>query len=141
MVIKNTRLYETYKAGEYIPWSLDRMVRLVKDAIEQFEIANIPIIRVGLHAEPSMLNNLIAGPYHPSFRYLVDSLIAREKMEAIIENLNLIPPRITFKVPTKEVSLYLGHKKDNIRTLRKKFGIEKIVIQQTSNLEDLQMVA
>lgn len=61
-----------YAAGEYFPWSLDRMVQLVKDALLEFQKASIPVIRVGLHTDSSMLENLIDGPYHPSFRYLVD---------------------------------------------------------------------
>ncbi|MZG54104.1 MAG: radical SAM protein [Nitrospinae bacterium] len=141
LVIKNTQLYKMYEDGKYTPWSLDRMVGLVKEAMNEFKNANIPVIRVGLHADPSMLANLVAGPYHPSFRYLVDSLIARDKMTALIDRLETIPDNITFKVPSREVSLYLGHKKDNIRNLKNKFGIEKIVIDHTANQEELQLVA
>ena len=114
---------------------------VVKEAMKKFKIANIPIIRVGLHADPSMLENFVAGPYHPSFRYLVDSLIARDEMTALIEQLNFIPSVITFKVPSREVSLYLGHKNDNIQALRKQFGIKKIIFQQTGNHEVLQLGA
>ena len=86
LVIKNTRLFEMYNSGEYIPWSLDRMIRLVKDSLIEFQKAKIPIIRVGLHADESMLKNLVDGPYHPSFRYLVDRLIAREKMYDLLND-------------------------------------------------------
>ena len=141
LIIKNTQLYEMYKAKKYIPWSLKRMIELVKESMKKFKNANIPVIRVGLHAEPSMLENLIAGPYHPSFRYLVESLIARDKMAALIDRLEIIPPIITFKVPSREVSLYLGHKKDNIQALRNQFGVKNIIFQQTGNHEDLQLVA
>ena len=141
LVIKNTQLYEMYKAKKYIPWSLNRMIGLVKESVKKFKNANIPVIRVGLHADPSMLENLIAGPYHPSFRYLVESLIARDKMAALIDRLETIPPIITFKVPSREVSLYLGHKKDNIQALRNKFGVKNIIFQKTGNHEDLHLVA
>ena len=141
LVIKNTRLYEMYRSGNYSPWSLDRMLLLVKEAMNEFERSGIPVIRVGLHADPSMLENLVKGPYHPSFRFLVDSLIARDKMTAMIDGLKTIPPIITFKVPSREVSLYLGHKKDNIRAIRNKYGIENIFIKQIGDQEGLQLVA
>ena len=141
LVIKNTQLYEMYKAKKYIPWNLDRMILLVKESMKKFKNANIPVIRVGLHSDPSMLENFIAGPYHPSFRYLVESLIARDKMAALIDRLEIIPSVITFKVPSREVSLYLGHKKDNIQALRNQFGIKTILFQQPGNHEDLQLVA
>ena len=99
------------------------------------------MIRVGLHSDPSMLENLVAGPYHPSFRYLVDSLIARDKMVALIDGMETIPPIITFKIPSREVSLYLGYKKDNIQALRNQFGVKKIMFQQTGNHEGLELVA
>ena len=141
LVIKNTKLYEMYKLGEYIPWKLNRMVRLVKDALLAFQEENIPVIRVGLHSDTSMLENLVDGPYHPSFRYLVDSLIAREKMFDLIDELQSLPKTLTFRVPSRQVSLYLGHKKDNIQAIQNMYGINNIFIQQIGDQEDLQLVA
>jgi len=141
LVIKNTELYEMYKLGKYLPWKLNRMVRLVKDALIAFQKENIPVIRVGLHADPSMLENFVDGPYHPAFRYLVDSLIAREKMFNLIDQLQEIPEALTFKVPSRQVSLYLGHKKDNIQAIQNMYGINNILIQQIGDQEDLQLVA
>ena len=141
LVIKNTELYEMYKLGKYVPWKLTRMVRLVKDALISFKKENISVIRVGLHADPSMLENLVDGPYHPAFRYLVDSLIAREKMFDLIGHLKKVPQTLTFKVPSRQVSLYLGHKKDNIQAIQKMYGINNVLIQQIGDQEDLQLVA
>ncbi|GIS73203.1 MAG: hypothetical protein CM1200mP10_27800 [Candidatus Neomarinimicrobiota bacterium] len=141
LVIRNTTLFEMYSRGEYLPWSLDRMLQLVKAAMIEFEKVDIPVIRVGLHSDPSMLENLVDGPYHPSFRYLVESLIARDKMVSMIERLKNIPPELTFIVPSNKVSLYLGHKKNNIDKIKKLFGINNIFLQQTGNQEDLKLVA
>jgi histone acetyltransferase (RNA polymerase elongator complex component) len=141
LVIRNTKLYEMYKLGEYRPWALDRMVRLVKDSLLAFQRVKIPVIRVGLHSDPSMLKNLIDGPYHPSFRYLVDSLIAKEKMIDLIDQLQSIPKKLTFKVPSRQVSLYLGHKKDNIQAIQNLYSIDNIFIQQIGDQEKLQLVA
>ena len=55
--------------------------------------------------------------------------------------LNIIPSEVTFKVPSREVSLYLGYKKDNIRDLKIKFGIKNIFIQQTCAPDRIQLVA
>tara|TARA_B100001123_G_scaffold8041_1_gene9945 strand:- start:1586 stop:2602 length:1017 start_codon:yes stop_codon:yes gene_type:complete len=141
LVIRNTTLFKMYNTGEYLPWSLNRMLQLVKASMIEFEQADIPVIRVGLHSDPSMLENLVDGPYHPSFRYLVDSLIARDRMVSMIEGLKNIPSDLTFKVPSNKVSLYLGHKKSNIHEIKKMFGINHIFLQQTGNHEDLKLVA
>jgi histone acetyltransferase (RNA polymerase elongator complex component) len=141
LVIRKTKLYEMYKLGEYRSWALDRMVRLVKDALLAFQSENISVIRVGLHSDPSMLENFVDGPYHPAFRYLVDSLIAREKMFDLINQLQRVPQTLTFKVPTRQVSLYLGHKKDNIQAIQNRYGIKTILFQQIDDQEILQLVA
>jgi histone acetyltransferase (RNA polymerase elongator complex component) len=141
LVIKNTKLYEMYRLGEYLPWKLNRMVRLVKDALLEFQSKNISVIRVGLHSDPSMLENFVDGPYHPAFRYLVDSLIAREKMFDLINQLQIVPQTLTFKVPSRQVSLYLGHKKDNIQAIQNLYGINTVLIKQIGNQETLQLVA
>jgi len=140
LVIKNTKLFEMYSSGNYVPWSLDRMIALVKNALIAFQQADIPVIRVGLHADPSMLENFVDGPYHPSFRYLVDRLIARDKMFDLLNRLGKYPKSITFKVPSRQVSLFLGHKKDNILAIKEKFGIQNILLKQIDNQEDLELV-
>jgi len=55
--------------------------------------------------------------------------------------LQKIPEAITFKVPSRQVSLYLGHKKDNIQAIQNMYGINNILIQQIGDQEDLQLVA
>ena len=59
----------------------------------------------------------------------------------LIDQLQKIPEAITFKVPSRQVSLYLGHKKDNIQAIQNMYGINKILIQQIGDQEDLQLVA
>ncbi len=140
LVIKNTKLFEMYTSGNYVPWSLDRMIELVKISLIAFQKADIPVIRVGLHADPSMLENFVDGPYHPSFRYLVDRLIARDKMFHLLNRLGKYPKTITFKVPSRQVSLFLGHKKDNILAIKQKFGINNILLKQIDNQEDFELV-
>ena len=140
LVIKNTKLFEMYNSGNYLPWSLDRMIELVKNSLIAFQKADIPVIRVGLHADPSMLENFVDGPYHPSFRYLVDRLIARDKMFHLLNRLSKYPKTITFKVPPRQVSLFLGHKKDNILAIKEKFGIHNILLKQIDNQKDIELV-
>ncbi len=141
LVIKNTRLYEMYLSGKYIPWSLERMVRVVKEALMKFHAESIPVIRVGLHPDASMLENFVAGPYHPSFRYLVDSLIAQDRMCKLIDRLQKIPSTIIFKVPSRKVSLYLGHKKENIQAIKANYNIQNIIVQQFNSQDGLELVA
>ncbi len=141
LVIKNTGLFEMYKQGNFTPWKLDRMIESVKDAVLKFEKAGIRVIRVGLHPDPSLMENFVDGPYHPSFRYLVDSFIARERMIMKINSLKNIPLSITFRVPARKISQYLGHKKENLSIIKNLFKLNSIKFQQDATSEHLELVA
>lgn len=141
LVIKNTGLFDMYQQGTFSPWKMERMIEAVKEAVVQFEKADIPVIRVGLHPDQSLLENFVEGPFHPSFRYLVDSRIARDRMIQMIQKLKQIPPSVGFRVPSKKLSQYLGHKKENLSFIKSIFDLESISIRQDSKLEQLELVA
>ena len=141
LVIKNTSIFDMYQQGNYTPWNLERMIEAVKEAVVKFEQAGIKVIRVGLHPDPSLMENFVDGPFHPSFRYLVDSCIARERMITMISKLKEIPLAITFRVPAKKVSLYVGHKKENISIIKNMFGLDSIKLQQDASRKNLELVA
>jgi len=72
LVLKDTPLEGMYLRGEFTPWALDDMVMVCKDISALFERAGITIIRMGLHPGEGLRKSVVAGPYHPSFRNLVD---------------------------------------------------------------------
>mgnify|MGYP000032326869 FL=1 len=141
LVVKNTGLFDMYRQGTYTPWNLERMIEAVKEAVVQFKKNGIPVIRVGLHPDQSLLENYVDGPFHPSFRYLVDSRIARDQMINMIRALKQIPSSITFRVPAKRLSNFVGHKKENLSIIKSIFGLESISIQQGGIAEHLELVA
>ncbi len=72
LVLKDTPLHRMYLNNEYASWGLDEMVEVCKVVITRFDEAGIPVIRVGLQTTDALLENLVAGPHHPSFRGLVE---------------------------------------------------------------------
>lgn len=72
LVVRDTPLEEMYQRGLYTPWSLADMVEICKKLVCLFNAKGIPIIRLGLHASESLGKAIVAGPYHPSLRGLVD---------------------------------------------------------------------
>ena len=97
LVIKNTEIYEMYLRGDFVPWSLEETIIALKEAVLKFRRRNIPIIRLGLHAEPTMLKNFVAGPYHPSIKYLVDCRIGLEQLSTIVRKLPISQKTICFQ--------------------------------------------
>lgn len=72
LVIRDTPLEKMYLFGSYNPWSLTEMADICKKLVSLFNAKGIPIIRLGLQPTEILEQNVLAGPYHPSFRELVD---------------------------------------------------------------------
>ncbi|MBI5885490.1 MAG: radical SAM protein [Deltaproteobacteria bacterium] len=72
VVLKETKLHDMYLAGAYRPWEMDEMVGVCAQAALRFAGAGIPVIRMGLASSEGLAHRVVAGPYHPSFRQLVE---------------------------------------------------------------------
>ena len=86
LVLRGTPLAAWYEAGEYLPQTLDEAVSLCAKLVQLFEENGVPVIRLGLHTGESLTQNLLAGPYHPAFRELVDGAIYLDKMQKLLQN-------------------------------------------------------
>jgi histone acetyltransferase (RNA polymerase elongator complex component) len=141
LVVRHTELFEMYKEGKYTPWSLERTVENLTRAVKIFRAKNIPVIRLGLHPDPSLLKNYVAGPYHPSLRYLVDCRIGLEEMIDNIRNQKNLNGQVKFKVPSNRVSVYIGHKRENIQKLKTLFHLDNVLLQPEKICDRLQLIA
>lgn len=139
VVIRHTRLYRMYKQKKYSPWDLKTTLEALKWAVVKFRQSEIPIIRLGLHPDPSMLKNYVAGPYHPALRYLVDCRIALDQMIDALKAVEPVPEQVTFKVPAKWLSVYKGHKKENVRRLKEMFFLRDILFEPKESQNKLEL--
>lgn len=73
IVLKDTDLEALYKDGIYKPQKLEDAVALASKLYEMFWLANIRVIRLGLHSLEE--NAYIAGPWHAAFSELCQSQI------------------------------------------------------------------
>ncbi len=141
LVIKNTEIHEMYLRKAFTPWSLEKTIDSLKEAVLKFRSRNIPIIRLGLHSEPSMLENFVAGPYHPSIKYLIDCRIGFDELSAIASDLPKSQKSICFQVPIKKLSVYKGHKLENVQKLKEAFNLNEVKINPLEGLEYPQAIA
>lgn len=74
LVVKDTPLEKMYQAGLYKPWALAEMTDICRKLVSLFDAKGIPVIRLGLQSTETLEDNILAGPYHPSFRNLLASL-------------------------------------------------------------------
>ncbi|RJP58552.1 MAG: radical SAM protein [Deltaproteobacteria bacterium] len=130
LVIKDTPLEKLYLRGGFLPMTLDEAVSICKNALVKFKIADIPVIRLGLQSTPELerQGTIIAGPYHPSFRHLVESAIFFDMAERLIEKSPLYDERLTFRVTSEDYSYFCGQKNGNIAKLKERYKKKDIKV-------------
>ena len=101
-----------------------------KEALKRFRAAAIPVIRIGLQPTPTLPASIVAGPYHPAFRQLVEGALLYEQAAALLSGrreANGTPP--TFVVAPQDISTFYGAGRANITRLRAAFDLPEIRVR------------
>lgn len=123
IVLENTVLEKLYNENLYDPLTLDEATQICKDMFAIFEEKKIPVIRVGLH--PFGDEKIVAGPFHPSFGFLVKARLRRDEMETRMSALlseGRDYGKLTIKLPHNGKEEYIGYKRENVQYIQDKFG-------------------
>lgn len=130
LVLKDTPLEALYRSGEYHPLSLDNAVMLCSRALLQFEEAGIAVIRIGLQPTEDLEKPgaILAGPYHPAFRQLVETSIMLKYMQEALRQGPLKKDHATFRVHPSMVSSLIGQKRSAIAQIKKEFGLRSVTV-------------
>jgi histone acetyltransferase (RNA polymerase elongator complex component) len=122
VVIDGTELADLWKSGGYKPWALDEAVDVCADMLHLCRRVDIPVIRLGLHADPQLEENLLAGPYHPAFGQLVRSRLWRRALLQVCSNNEQLSVNHIganhFSVNPGDLSDVLGHRGENRQWLK-----------------------
>lgn len=140
LVVKNTQLEKDYQEGKYDALPLVQAVEICKELVRMFANKKIEIIRVGLQntdeiAEPgSEESEVIAGPYHPAFRQLVESAMWYDAIVGKIKKLNVKVKEVEVTVNPIDVNNVIGHKKENISKLKEIYDVD-LILKQDENIK------
>lgn len=124
LVIKDTKLEILYNNGLYQPLSLDQAVSLSANLYMIYRAKDINVIRIGLQPTENINDkeDVIAGPFHPAIRQLVESYVYRIYLEEIIKE-NNISSDINIHTDPRSISIIAGNKKANKKYFYDTFGI------------------
>ena len=112
LVLKNTLLAKWFEEGSYVPQTVEEAAAECAELLDVFELYKVNVIRLGLHAEESLEENLVAGPYHPAFREICESIRFRKKIAPMLTRLP--KGNYVLKVAPSEVSKCSGQHRSNI---------------------------
>ncbi len=133
LVIRGTELEELYHEGKYKPLSIDEAVASAASIYKLFESAGIKILRVGLHPSEGLLSgdDLVAGPFHISFRELVLTYLWWETLESKLKGVK--GDKLTINVPPGQKNYVYGYNSENKNKLKIRFT--KIAVIEDSSLK------
>ena len=135
LVIKNTKLEKDYLDEKYTPLSVVQAVEICKELVPMFVKKGIEVIRIGLQNTDEITdpNNekseVVAGPYHPAFRQLVESGLWYDSIVNKIKQLNKKKKKVQVTVNPQDANNVIGHKKENIEKLKEMYDLDLIVKQ------------
>jgi histone acetyltransferase (RNA polymerase elongator complex component) len=130
VVIKDTVLYDMWKEGSYKEHSVEDAIALCAELFLLFSRKQIPVIRMGLNPTAQLSGgDAVAGAYHPAFGELVYARIFLNKARILLQT-NQHGAAVLLGVHKSRVSVMTGHKKSNIESLKREFGLSELRIRQ-----------
>jgi histone acetyltransferase (RNA polymerase elongator complex component) len=130
IVFSETELERAYLNGTYIPLTLAEAIDICKIALRRFKEAGIPIIRLGLQTTREMEapGSIIAGPYHPAFRSLVEESVYFDMVSSVLSMEHVKNKAVTFILSPKDVSTFRGQRNRNLKGIKERFELAEIQI-------------
>ena len=140
LVIKDTELADEYEKGEYTPLTVGQAVERCKEIVDLFNRNKINVIRIGLQnteeiSDPSTeKSSVVAGPYHPAFRQLVESSMWYDSIVNKIKKVNAKVKKVKIIANDVNINNIIGHKKENIEKLKDVYDVE-VVIERNDEIK------
>ena len=140
LLIKNTKLEKDYIKEKYEPIPLVQAVETCKEIYKMFVKKNIEVIRIGLQntdeisSPDNESSQVVAGPYHPAFRQLVESSVWYDIILEKIKKLNVKVKQVEVIVHPSEVNNVVGHKRENVLKLKDTYDVI-LKVKQNENMK------
>ncbi|MBQ3414692.1 MAG: radical SAM protein [Clostridia bacterium] len=139
LVIKGTKLEKEYKEGVYEPLPLPQAIEICKTLVRMFADKKINVIRVGLQntdeiSDPeSDGSEVVAGPFHPAFRQLVESSMWYDAVVEKIKKLNAKVKEVEVTINPIDANNVIGHKRENVLKLKNTYDVD-LIVKQDENM-------
>ena len=133
LVIKGTELAREYSAGEYVPLTVEQAVERCKEITYLFRKKKIDVIRIGLQNTDEITykeedgSQVLAGPFHPAFRQLVEGSMWYDSLAEKIKGINTKAKKVEIEVNPEDTNNVIGHKKENLKKLQDLYEVEIVV--------------
>jgi histone acetyltransferase (RNA polymerase elongator complex component) len=130
LVIKDTPMEKMYTSDQYRPYSLEEAVHISKVMYNMYRKNKVNVIRIGLQPTESINEgkDIIAGPFHPSFRELVEGSLM---VDMILENMKDEENAVAY-INSKDISKLYANKKVYFNRLNENH--KNLVVKQSNDV-------
>ncbi|MCJ7689308.1 MAG: radical SAM protein, partial [Clostridiaceae bacterium] len=143
LVIKDTPMESMYIKGTFVPYTLSEAVNISKIIYIMMTVSGVNVIRMGLQPtkEISKGNDLVAGPFHPAFRELVEGSIYNDLLYYVIMNninsytSNTTANKVLVKINPKDISKLYANGKIFFNDMKKQINTIYIEVTQDISIE------
>jgi histone acetyltransferase (RNA polymerase elongator complex component) len=118
LVIRDTPLALLFQKEKYTPLEMQAAVDICKELVLLFEKNGIKVLRVGLHPSEGLASgaDLLAGPFHPAFKELVETAIWADILKENTNSLDL-GSNLEIRVSPRQLNAAIGHGAENKKRL------------------------
>lgn len=131
LVIKGTKLEKEYADGLYEPLPLVQAIETSKELVRMFNDKNIEVIEIDIKNDEK---DIIAGPYHPEFRQLVESGMWYDAIVGKIKKLNVKVKEVEVTVNPIDSNNVIGYKNENAQKLKDIYDVD-LILKQDENIK------
>lgn len=136
LVLRGTELEKEYLNGTYFPLSVEQAVERCKELCYFFAKKKIDVIRIGLQstdtisdASKNVNSEVIAGPYHETFRQLVEASINYDTIVKRIKAFNVKVREVEIVTSPDNVNNVVGYRRENLNKLKDFYDVDARVRQ------------
>ncbi|MCI1943881.1 elongator complex protein 3 [Clostridium luticellarii] len=135
LVIRETAMEIMYKKGIYRPYSLSEAVDICKILYCILRAKGVKVIRIGLQPTEEINTgaDVVAGPFHPAFRELVEGSIYNSIVEKIIPDFQ--KGDITVKINYRDLSKLYADRKRYFNDMKNKFSHCRVKVLQSESVD------
>lgn len=122
LVITKTEMENMYYDGSYKALSLEESIKRTRKIYSLLELNGVNVIRVGLQPSDDLRKegNIVAGPFHPAYRELVENEIYYDFFKEILAR----DGKLEIFANERDVSKYIGINRKNKIRLGKEFHLK-----------------
>jgi hypothetical protein len=141
LVIAGTGLETLYREGLYLPLALAEAVTLCKVMLHRALKEGVGVVRIGLQAtvELESPGAILAGPYHPAFRQMVEAELCYDLLAWMVAGGFAASPVTIFCSPSR-VSDVTGQKRGNLERLARDHGVRVAKVRGDPALSPMEIV-